>query len=246
MMSRKTHLLWNLGATIVAVVMLISAAGQLKAYLQSPQPPAATSSAPPPTAAESAAPHGQVSKPAEANPEGESKEESGGATKEIFQWINFLIIAAGFWYLGKKYLVPFLDARSQGIREDMERSRRTLEEASQRLSGIEEKLSRLDEEIGSLRNSALREASAERARIEEMAKTDAHKIAAAAEQEIAAAAKIARQELKVYATELAVGLAEKKIQSSMSAQTEKGIFRSFLGDLSGGDGSGHRKDTGAS
>jgi len=152
--------------------------------------------------------------------------------------VNFLLLAVGIGYLCKKFLGPFLQARAQAIREDMERSSRAVEESSKRLSVIEEKLKRLDDEIGSLRNAALREAEAERARIEEMGKADADKIASNAEQEIAAASKLARQELKTYAAELALGLAEKKIRDSISAGTEKIIFRTFLDDLSKGPGHG--------
>ena len=161
----------------------------------------------------------------------ESQEETAGGRKEIFLWVNFVIIVVGFWYTGKKYLGPYLQARAQAIREDMERSSNALHEATRRLSSVEDKLKQLGGEINSLRNSALQEAAAERARIAEMAKADAGKIALAAEQEIAAAAKLARQELKVYAAELAVRLAEKNIKESISPQVDKGIFRSFLQDL---------------
>ncbi len=238
---RGPRLLWNVVTSLIAVVVLVGAAGRLKAYgLPGPAQgePSLVALAGPRQAGEPSAGQGEQGAPA-----GESKEEAGGARKEIFLWVNFLIIVGGFWYLGKKYLGPFLLARAQAIREDMERSSNALQDAAQRLSGVEDKLKRLDEEIGSLRHSALQEADGERARIEESAKADARKIALAAEQEIAAAAKVARQELKVYAAELAVSLAEKKIQETISAQADKGIFRSFLQDLSNNSGNGNRTRT---
>jgi F-type H+-transporting ATPase subunit b len=122
----------------------------------------------------------------------------------------------------------------------MQQSRRAIEDAGKRLSGIEDRLKHLDAEIAGLRNSALQEAAAERARIEQMAEVDARKIATTAEQEIAAAAKVARQELKVYASELALNLAEEKIRRSISAQSDKEIFRSFVEDLrDGSNGAGN-------
>ena len=237
-MPRKTHLLWNIAASLIAVVLLASTAGRLKAYLL---PSPAQSEASQPAVSEPAHPAQAPAHEAESHG-GEANSESGSVRKEIFLWVNFLLIVGGFWYLGKKYLGPFLHARGQAIREDMERSSKAQQEAAQRLTGIEGKLKQLDAEIASLRSSALQEAASERARIEGMAQGDAYKIASVAEQEIAAAAKVARQELKVYAAELAIGLAEKNIQQSISAQSEKGIFRSFIKDLSdssrGGDGTG--------
>ena len=250
-MSRKAHLLWNIAASLIAVVLLATTAGRLKAYLlpspaqsEASQPAASDSAHPAQQPATSSGGGAREGAPHEAESHGgEPHSESGSVRNEIILWVNFLLVAGGVWYLCKKFLGPFLHSRGQAIREDMERSSRALEEAARRLSGIEDKLKQLDVEIASLRSSALQEASAERARIEEMAQGDAHKIALAAEQEIVAAAKVARQELKVYAAELAIGMAEKKIQESISAQSEKGIFRSFIEDLSDSSRSGNAGGT---
>jgi len=224
---RKTYRYWNLAASIVAVIMLATAAGRLRAYLLPPQAENSTpavSEPSQPASAESKAASGE-SKPADA------EEPHGGLKTQIYQWINFLILVAGLWYLTAKVLVPFLQGRGEAIREDMRVSSQVLQQASVRLAAVEEKLKRLDEEIASLRSSALGEAAGERGRIEEAANADANKIAVAAEQEIMAAAKLARQELKTYAAELAMSLAEKRIQSSMSPESDRGIFRAFIEGL---------------
>jgi F-type H+-transporting ATPase subunit b len=229
----KTRRILNLAATLITLAMLFSAGGKLKAYLL----PAQSESSAPAVSGAASAEHpaeagaASAESKAPASREQAAEEESGGTRKQIFKIVNFLIIVAAFWYLSKTTLGPFLRAREQAIREEMERSRRASEEASARLAVVEEKMKRLDEEIGALRSSAMQEAAAERARLEEMAKTDAQKIAQAAQQEIAAATKVARHDLKVYAAELAIGVAEKKIQASISPESEKGIFRSFLNDL---------------
>jgi F0F1-type ATP synthase membrane subunit b/b' len=120
-------------------------------------------------------------------------------------------------------------------------SRETLQSATTRLSVVEQKLQKMDEEIASLRTAAMQEAAAERTRIDEMAKADAAKIAHNAEIEINAAAKMARLDLKKYASELAVELAEKRIQQGMSAESDRVIFRSFLDDLRDGHSNGSSK-----
>jgi F-type H+-transporting ATPase subunit b len=238
---RNRYRFGNVAASIVTVIVLISAAGRIKdlwLHAQgeaSPAPSSAASSAPAETGAAAAEPKSTAPKAAESK-----EEEPASPKKEVFLWINFVILVGAFWYLLKKYLGPFLKSRGEAIREDMRLSSQALEDANKRLSAIEDKLQRLNEEIGSLRNSALEEAATERARIEERSKADAQKISQAAEQEIAAAAKLARQELKVYASELAIGLAEKKIRDSISAESEGVIFRSFLEDLKDGDSQGSK------
>ena len=51
------------------------------------------------------------------------------------------------------------------------------------------------------------------------------------EQEIAAAGKTARVELKQYAAELAVGLAEQKLKARMTPDTQDGLVRGFVRDI---------------
>jgi len=212
-MARPTPRLVNLAATVIAVVMLLTAGGRLKAYLFAAQEQPASS--------------------AESTAQREAKEEEAkdSPKREVFLWFNFFVIAGAFGYLIKKNLVPFLNARAAAIREDMDRSKAQLEDATRRLAGVEQQLIHMDQEITALRNSAIQEATAERARIEDTAKAEAEKVARAAEQEIEAAAKAARQELKAFAAELSIGLAEKKILASISPDSESVIFRSFLHDL---------------
>jgi F-type H+-transporting ATPase subunit b len=239
----KRNRSWNFIAWLVTLVALIGYAPRVKNFfLHAQNEPAAQAPAasqpgePGSPAAES---RQSEAKQGEASSESEkSKEKPPGKYDEAFTWINFLIIVAAFYYLSRKMLGPYLQSRGEAIREDMASSKRAIEAASARMAAVEQKLKALDSEIGSLKSSAMEEAAAERVRIEERAKADGQKIAAAAEQEIAAAAKLARQELKVYAAELAVDLAEKKIQSSISPDSERIIFRSFLDDFGkpGSDG----------
>lgn len=201
------------------------------------------------TLAALAAPQEEPSGEAEPPSEGHAEAEEHSLLREILHWANFLILFGGIWYLVRKFLAPFLQERGRLIREDMERSAKVLVDADQRLSRVEEKLRSLDEEITSLRQAALQEAAAEQARIERATATDAGKILVAAEQEIEAAVKAARQELKAYTAELAVELAEKKISDSLTPQAEERILRSFFDELAGdsrsrgnGDGMSRRKE----
>jgi F0F1-type ATP synthase membrane subunit b/b' len=56
-------------------------------------------------------------------------------------------------------------------------------------------------------------------------------VRAHAEQEIAAAGKTARVELKQYAAELAIGLAAQKLRARMTPDTQEGLVRGFVRDI---------------
>ena len=227
-MRRQSHLRWYVLSSVVALVMLWSGGWLGNAYWQSGAEQTAQH------VSESPAPSQQVPHTAPETETHQGEEEPGAAAStwdQAFQWINFLVIIGALAYVSKKYIAPLLDQRSKAIREEMEHSAQALEEASRRLSGIEEKLRELDTEIAGLRRSALQEAEAEKARIEQQSEQEAGKIAQAAEQEIQAATKTARQELKAYTAELAIALAEKRIQDSMSPEGDKRMVRSFVEDL---------------
>jgi len=148
-------------------------------------------------------------------------------------WLSFVLnfaVVAFLIYLVVKAKVPgLLRDRTSAIRHQMEEARRVSDEANRRLSDIEGRLSRLDSEIAAMHSTAETEAAAEERRIRQATEEDTRKIVAAAEQEIQAAARQVRRELKAYAAELAVGLAEKKL--TVDAATDKALVRSFTDDI---------------
>jgi F-type H+-transporting ATPase subunit b len=154
--------------------------------------------------------------------------------------LNFLVIAAVIFWLSKKNLPALFRTRTASIQKAMEEARKASEDANRRLAEIEARLSKLDVEIGGMRTAAAQEAAAEEQRIKTAAAEDARKIVESAEQEIEAAAKAARRELKAFAADLAVSLATKQIQ--VDAATDQALLRNFAQQLSA-NGVERRKDT---
>jgi F-type H+-transporting ATPase subunit b len=167
-----------------------------------------------------------------------------GLNLEHAYWVcvllNFVIIAAAIFWLSKKNLPGLFRTRTASIQKAMEEARKASEDANRRLAEIEARLSKLDAEIGGMRAAAEKEAAAEEQRIKTTAAEDARKIVESAEQEITAAAKSARRELKAFAAELAVSLATKQIQVDPAA--DQALLRNFAQQLSA-NGSEKRKDT---
>jgi F-type H+-transporting ATPase subunit b len=142
---------------------------------------------------------------------------------------NFVVIAAFLAWAARKYLPEIFRNRTSAIQKAMQEAQRASEEARRRLAEIELRLTKLDAEIGTIRDTAEKEAAAEEARIRATAEEEAKKIVAAAEQEIAAASKAARRQLTALAADLAVGLAQKQIR--VDAPTDQALVRNFATQL---------------
>jgi F-type H+-transporting ATPase subunit b len=143
--------------------------------------------------------------------------------------INFLVVAGFIGWAIKKYTPGMFRDRSALIKKALEEARAASEEANRRLSEIENRLAKLDGEIAGMRSDAERAAGEEEQRLKAAAEEDKQRIVTSAEQEIASAAKMARGELKKFAAELAVGLAEKKVQ--VTPDTDASLVRTFTGEL---------------
>lgn len=152
----------------------------------------------------------------------------------VFFIFNFLILVGAGWYLAKSGVPKMFKDRSAAIQRGMEEAKRASAESAARLTEVEARLSRLDEEITNMRDQAEKEAKTEEERLRVGTEDEKRKIVQSAEQEIAAASTAARRELKVFAAELAIGLAEKQI--SVSEDTDKGLVRDFASGLTGKGG----------
>lgn len=193
--------------------------------------------------------------PQEQNPNAPNKKEGGeaddvknsasvrglarltGLSNEKAYWLsvllNFGVVLLIIAWLAKKTVPGIFKARNESIQKRIEEARKTSEEARRRLTEVEGRLSRLDVEITEMRHEAEENARAEEKRIRAEVEEERLRIVVAAEQGIAATAGAARRELKAYAAELAVDLAEKKIK--VSRDTDQTLVREFTSQL-GKDG----------
>lgn len=150
----------------------------------------------------------------------------------VFTFINFGILAIALGAGIKKVLPGLFRSRTASIQKSIEDARKASTEANARLSAIQERLGKLDAEIGTIRSTAEEQGRAEEQRLLAATEEEKKKILQSAEQEIAAAAASAQRDLKNFAAELAVSLAEKKISVSESA--DRNLVREFAQSLGSG------------
>ena len=148
----------------------------------------------------------------------------------ILIFLNFAIVAALIaWFWRSKMPAAFRN-RTESILKSMETARQASEDANRRLKDVEGRLARLDSEIAQMKSAADTATQVEESRIRAAAEQDKKKIIESAEQEIDAAARAARAQLKSFAADLAVGLAEKQIR--IDPNTDQALVRSFGKQLS--------------
>lgn len=157
--------------------------------------------------------------------------EGSGGSLDLWKWANFLVLAGAIVYFIRKNVPALYAARSRSIRKEIIEAEEARKDAETRAAAVDKRLANLEAEISALRSEAHDEARAETERIAQQTAAELAKIQMHAEQEIAAAGKAARMELKRYSTDLAIALAERKIRARMTPATQDALVRGFVRDL---------------
>lgn len=160
---------------------------------------------------------------------GAAGEHHGNPT--LWKTLNFLVLAAGFGYLVRKAVRPYLASRTAAIRQEIAEAARLREEAEARLAETDRRLANLNAEIEKLRAEARREFDEEERRLKAESERAIARLQTGAELEIASMTKRARQELKAYAAELALRMAREKIRARMSPEMAHALVDSFVHNL---------------
>jgi F-type H+-transporting ATPase subunit b len=151
--------------------------------------------------------------------------------ESVLLWANFALLVGGLSYLAKKYGTPFLAARSQKISQDIAEAARVRKDAEARSAEVDRRLANLESDLAALRAESQQELKSQRRQADARGAAEIAKIREHAEQEIAAAGKLARLDLKRFSAELAVALAGQKIQARMTPDTQNALVRGFVKDL---------------
>ncbi len=150
---------------------------------------------------------------------------------ELWKWANFVLLAGALGWMIKKNAGPWFSARSREIRKQMVEAEELQAEAERKAKDIESRLANVQAEIEAMRGEARAEEEAEAERVRRATTAELGKIQENARQEIDAAGKQARLELKRYAADLAVDLAETGVRAQMTPSSQDALVRSFVENL---------------
>ena len=163
---------------------------------------------------------------------GAAKEEESESPHELlFKTINFVILVGGLGYILRKPLAEFFTSRSASIRKSLDEGRKALEAAQAQLKSVEEKLQGLEAEIAAFKASAVLEMEAERQRIQQASVEEGARILESARAQTNVAVRAAKLDLKRYAAQKSVALAEDLIRTRLDDAGRKRLVTQFLATI---------------
>lgn len=136
--------------------------------------------------------------------------------------VNALILFGGLAFLLAKTVRSFLDTRSAGIERSIREAAESRADAERRLEDVRARLGRIDEELGRIRKDGEEETALSISRIQERTRQEAERLKLLTRQEIELGIRAGLRELREYAADLAIGLAEERIRKAL---TEDGHAR---------------------
>jgi F-type H+-transporting ATPase subunit b len=151
----------------------------------------------------------------------------------IAMLINFGILAAGYYLLGRKPIAAALQSRRDTIAKDIDEAQRMRHEAEARAATYQAKLARLEEEVQQAREALVRAGEAERDRIVTEAEAKAERMRKDAEFLVEQEMKQLRQDLWRDTVEVAVTAAEDLLRKRVTAADQERIAEDYLADLGG-------------
>ncbi len=165
--------------------------------------------------------------------EGESTPWWNIPSFEVWRWLNLLIFVGLFIYILRRPVSEAMRARREGIRRDLMRAQEERNAALAKLTEVEARLAKLDAEVASVREQSEREAAEERERIRRATEEETQKLRVQAQREIESAGKAARQELREFAAEQSVRLAEEMIRRDIKPEDDARLVSLRVEELGG-------------
>jgi F-type H+-transporting ATPase subunit b len=148
-----------------------------------------------------------------------------------WKWANFAILAVGLGYLIRKHAPAFFEQRSREIQQGIAEATKTKQEAEARAMAVERRLASLESEIAGMRAAAKEENAAEGGRISRETVHRLQRIQAQSAQEIELMSRSLREDLRKHSAQLALDLAEQRIRSRITKETQDSLADRFLQDL---------------
>jgi F-type H+-transporting ATPase subunit b len=156
----------------------------------------------------------------------------GGSTPPFLAMlINFGILAAGYYLLGRKPIAAGLQNRRDTITKEIDEAQRMRREAEERAKRYQAQLDTLQQEMRTARDALVRAGEAERDRLIREADAKAERMRKDAEFLVAQEIKQVRQDLLRDAVEVALTAAEELLKQRITSADQERLAEEYLADL---------------
>jgi len=147
------------------------------------------------------------------------------------QILNFIVLFGGLTFLLRKPINEYLKNKAEMIARLLQQSEELKTESLRKLEMTRVRLESLEEEIKLMKETAEEEAAAEREKIKKEAEEEAERLRKFAREEIEALVRVSLKELKIYAINLSVALAEQKIRERMTPEVQRKLIQQAMDNL---------------
>jgi len=165
---------------------------------------------------------------------GQETEHASGAHGDPllpYKWLNFGILAAGLGFLAVKAGGPAFKARKEAILAGLNAAEIRSQQVAAEAALVEQRMAGLQGVIDEMRRLSRQEMQAETERLRADTAQQIAKLEAQSKQEIESAAKAARQELKAFSAQLALDLAQQKVDARLTPEAQSAMVGQFLRNL---------------
>jgi F-type H+-transporting ATPase subunit b len=166
-----------------------------------------------------------------ANPAREERTTEPEGNLELWKWANFLILAGVLGWLIWKNAPPFFRSRTEEIQRGIAAAAKLKREAEERAAKVEARMASLQSEIEHVRADSKAVMTRESDRLRKETEQHIARIQSRGEEEIGAISKHAEKDLRAFAAQLAIQLAEERIRSRMSDRTQNALVDGFVKQL---------------
>jgi F-type H+-transporting ATPase subunit b len=143
---------------------------------------------------------------------------------EAWKFLNLLLFVATMVYLLKRPLTNAFKSRREEIRRDLLKAQEERDQALAKLAEVQSRLDSLDSEVASIQELARSEAEAERDRIARETELEMLKLREQAQREIVSAGKVVRHDLRLFAAQQSVKLAEEVLRREIRPEDDRKLI----------------------
>lgn len=155
---------------------------------------------------------------------------------ELWKFVNLFVFIGAALYLHRRFGRPVregLRSRSEGIQRELNRAREERDQAFAKLAEVESRFEKLDSEVATVKEKARAEADSEKERLRLDTEREIAKIREQAQREIQSAGKTARHDLRRFAAQESVRLAEEILEREIGPEDDARLTSRNVKELGG-------------
>ena len=152
---------------------------------------------------------------------------------ELWKFINLAIFVTILVYLAKKPVGDVFKAKREVIRAELIKAEEEKQAALENLTSVEAKLVGVDQEKDAIMKAAREEIDVEKKRLAAQGEFEAKKLAAQADGEVTRLGQVARLQLRRFAVDESLRMAEEKLRSQVDKKTDAKLVNAGIESIGG-------------